>query len=218
MIKLINNIAKVVNNDPRVGDQLKVVFIPDYKVSVAEVVFPGADVSEQISTAGFEASGTSNMKFAMNGALTIGTLDGANVEILQKVGTDNFYLFGLTAEEVHDHHLNGTHRPWDYYNQNPQIKRVMDSLTSGLFTPNEDRDLFVPLFQSIMFKDYYMLLADFESYLDTQEQLATDYLDQRLWAQKAMLNIANSGKFSIDRTVREYAKDIWHVKSTLGKK
>ena len=218
VIKLINNIAKVVNNDPRVGDQLKVVFIPDYKVSIAEVVFPGADVSEQISTAGFEASGTSNMKFAMNGALTIGTLDGANVEILQKVGTDNFYLFGLTAEEVHDRHLNGTHRPWDYYNLNPAIKRVMDSLTSGLFTPNEDRDLFVPLFQSIMFKDYYMLLADFESYVETQEQLATDYLDKRLWAQKALLNIANSGKFSIDRTVREYAKDIWHVKSTLGKK
>lgn len=218
VIKLINNIAKVVNNDPRVGDQLKVVFIPDYKVSIAEVVFPGADVSEQISTAGFEASGTSNMKFAMNGALTIGTLDGANVEILQKVGTDNFYLFGLTAEEVHDRHLNGTHRPWDYYNQNPAIKRVMDSLTSGIFTPNEDRDLFVPLFQSIMFKDYYMLLADFESYAETQEQLATDYLDKRLWAQKALLNIANSGKFSIDRTVREYAKDIWHVKSSLGKK
>ena len=218
IIKLINNIAKVVNNDPRVGDQLKVAFIPDYKVSIAEVVFPGADVSEQISTAGFEASGTSNMKFAMNGALTIGTLDGANVEILQKVGTDNFYLFGLTAEEVHDRHLNGTHRPWDYYNQNPAIKRVMDSLTSGIFTPGEDRDLFVPLFQSIMFKDYYMLLADFESYLETQEQLATDYLDKRLWAQKALLNIAHSGKFSIDRTVREYAKDIWHVKSSLGKK
>ncbi|MDY6407942.1 MAG: glycogen/starch/alpha-glucan phosphorylase [Pseudomonadota bacterium] len=218
VIKLINNIAKVVNNDPRVGNQLKVAFIPDYKVSIAEVVFPGADVSEQISTAGFEASGTSNMKFAMNGALTIGTLDGANVEILQKVGTDNFYLFGLTAEEVHDRHLNGTHRPWDYYNQNPAIKRVMDSLTSGVFTPNEDRDLFVPLFQSIMFKDYYMLLADFESYVDTQEQLANDYLDKRLWAKKALLNIANSGKFSIDRTVREYAKEIWHVKPTIGKK
>lgn len=218
IIKLINNIAKVVNNDPRVGNQLKVVFIPDYKVSSAEVVFPGADVSEQISTAGFEASGTSNMKFAMNGALTLGTLDGANVEILQKVGEDNFYLFGLTAEEVHDRHLNGTHRPWDYYNQNPKIKRVMDSLTSGRFTINENKDLFVPLFQSIMFKDYYMLLADFESYVATQEQLAKDYLDRPLWTKKALLNIANSGKFSIDRTVREYAKDIWNVKSTLGKK
>ncbi len=218
IIKLINNIAKVVNNDPRVGNQLKVAFIPDYKVSSAEVVFPGADVSEQISTAGFEASGTSNMKFAMNGALTLGTLDGANVEILQKVGEDNFYLFGLTAEEVHDRHVNGTHRPWDYYNQNPKIKRVMDSLTSGRFTVNEHKDLFVPLFQSIMFKDYYMLLADFESYVATQEQLAKDYLDRPLWTKKVLLNIANSGKFSIDRTVREYAKDIWNVKSTLGKK
>ncbi|MBQ7413413.1 MAG: glycogen/starch/alpha-glucan phosphorylase [Alphaproteobacteria bacterium] len=218
IIKLINNIAKVVNNDPRVKDQLKIAFIPDYKVSVAEVVFPGADVSEQISTAGFEASGTSNMKFAMNGALTIGTLDGANVEILQKVGAENFYLFGLTAEEVHDRQMNGTHRPWDYYNQYPHIKRVMDSLTSGLFTPGEDRDLFVPLFQSIMFKDYYMILADFESYIATQERLAQDYKNKQLWARKALLNIANSGKFSIDRTVREYAKDIWHVKSTVGKK
>lgn len=218
IIKLINNIAKVVNNDSRVGDQLKVVFIPDYKVSSAELVFPGADVSEQISTAGFEASGTSNMKFVMNGALTIGTLDGANVEILQKVGEENFYLFGLTAEEVHARQMNGTHRPWDYYNQNPLIKRVMDSLTSGLFTPDEDKDLFVPLFQTVMFKDYYMLLADFESYITVQDQLAADYLNRSLWAKKALYNIANSGKFSIDRTVREYARDIWHVKSTAGKK
>ena len=218
IIKLINNIAKVVNNDPRVKDQIKVVFIPDYKVSVAEVVFPGADISEQISTAGFEASGTSNMKFAMNGALTLGTLDGANVEILQKVGQSNFYLFGLTAAQVHERQISGSHRPWDYYNQNPMIKRVMDSLTSGLFTPGEDRDLFVPLFQSIMFKDYYMLLADFESYVQAQEKIESDYTNKRLWAKKAFLNIANSGKFSIDRTVREYAKDIWHVKSTVGKK
>lgn len=218
IIKLINNIARVVNNDSRVGDQLKVAFIPDYKVSVAEVVFPGADVSEQISTAGFEASGTSNMKFAMNGALTLGTLDGANVEIMKEVGRENFYLFGLTAEEVHERQTAGTHRPWDYYNNNPQIKRVMDSLTNGLFTPDENKDLFVPLFQSIMFKDYYMLLADFDSYVQAQEQIARDYLNQRLWARKALLNIAHSGKFSIDRTVAEYAHDIWHVHSSMGKK
>ena len=155
------------------------------------------------------------MKFAMNGALTLGTLDGANVEILQKVGRANFFLFGLTAEEVHEQQINGTHRPWDYYNQNPHIKRVMDSLTSGLFTEGEDRDLFVPLFQSIMFKDYYMLLADFESYVATQEEISREYQNKHLWAKKALLNIANSGKFSIDRTVREYAKDIWHVKSTV---
>jgi starch phosphorylase len=216
IIKLINNIATVVNNDKRVKDQIKVVFIPDYKVSVAEVVFPGSDVSEQISTAGFEASGTSNMKFAMNGALTLGTLDGANVEILREVGKENFYLFGLTAEEVHDRMMNSAHHPWDYYNQNSKIKRVMDSLTSGLFTPNENKDLFVPLFQNIMFKDYYMLLADFESYSTTQERLSQDYLDRRLWAKKALLNIAHSGKFSIDRTVAEYAEDIWDVSSTAG--
>ncbi len=215
IIKLINNIGSVVNNDPRVAGQLKVAFIPDYKVSVAEVVFPGADVSEQISTAGFEASGTSNMKFAMNGALTIGTLDGANIEIMQEVGEDNFYLFGLTAEQVHERQRTESHKPWDYYNQDPRIKRVMDSLTSGLFTPKEDKNLFVPLFQTIMFKDYYMLLADFESYIGTQERLAHDYQDKRLWARKALLNIARSGKFSIDRTVAEYAKDIWNVHSSL---
>lgn len=218
IIKFINNIAEVINNDPRVGDQLKVVFIPDYKVSIAEVVFPGADVSEQISTAGFEASGTSNMKFTMNGALTLGTLDGANVEIMQEVGEENFYLFGMTAEEVHNRMANNAHKPWDYYNQNPKIKRVMDSLTSGLFTPNESKDLFVPLFQNIMFKDYYMLLADFESYVAAHERIAKDFTDRSLWAKKALINIANSGKFSIDRTVAEYAKDIWHTTSTLENK
>jgi starch phosphorylase len=217
IIKLINNISQVVNNDPRVGNQLKVVFIPDYKVSVAELVFPGADVSEQISTAGFEASGTSNMKFAMNGALTLGTLDGANIEIMEEVGRDNFYLFGLTAEEVNERHNSSAHKPWDYYNQDPRIKRVMDSLTSGVFTTDEDINLFVPLFQNIMFNDYYMLLADFESYIEAQERIAHDYLDKRLWAQKALFNIARSGKFSIDRTVAEYAKDIWHVCSSDGK-
>lgn len=218
IIKFINNVAEVVNNDPRVGAQLKVAFIPDYKVSTAEVIFPGSDVSEQISTAGFEASGTSNMKFQMNGALTIGTLDGANVEIMEEVGDENFYLFGLTAEQVNERHMQGTHRPWDYYNNNPHIKRVMDSLTSGLFTQKEDKDLFAPLAQNIMFKDYYMILADFESYIETQERISCDYLDQMRWAKKALLNIARSGKFSIDRTVTQYAKEIWHVSSTLDKK
>lgn len=218
IIKFINNVAEVVNNDPRVGGQLKVAFIPDYKVSSAEIIFPGSDVSEQISTAGFEASGTSNMKFQMNGALTVGTLDGANVEIMEEVGDENFYLFGLTAQQVNERHMQGTHRPWDYYNNNPHIKRVMDSLTSGLFTPNEDKELFAPLAQNIMFKDFYMILADFESYVETQERLSTDYLDQTRWAKKALLNIARSGKFSIDRTVTQYAKDIWHIQSTLDKK
>lgn len=216
-IKFINNVANVVNNDPRVGGQLKVAFIPDYKVSSAEIIFPGADVSEQISTAGYEASGTSNMKFVMNGALTIGTLDGANIEIREEVGDENFYLFGLTTQEVEERHMHNSHQPWDYYNSNPKIKRVIDSLTNGRFTPGEDKDLFAPLAQSIMFKDYYMLLADFESYSAAQDRMSTDYLNQELWAKKALFNIARSGKFSIDRTVDEYAKDIWHVKTSEDK-
>lgn len=214
VIKLINNVAKVINNDPRVKDQLKVVFIPDYKVSVAEYVFPGADVSEQISTAGYEASGTSNMKFMMNGALTLGTLDGANVEILAEVGKENFYLFGLTAQEVAQKHMADSYKPWDLYNSNMSIKRVMDALTSGMFTPGEDTNLFIPIFQNIMFKDYYMLLADFESYASAQEKIFADYVNPLKWSKKALLNIANSGKFSIDRTVLEYAKDIWNVDSS----
>ncbi len=215
VIKFINNLSKVINNDPRVNGQLKVVFIPDYKVSVAEVVFPGSDVSEQISTAGFEASGTGNMKFMMNGALTMGTLDGANVEILEQVGHDNFYLFGLTAEEVAQRHASDAYRPWDFYNQNPKIRRVMDSLTSGIFTPGEDKNLFAPIFQNIMFKDYYMLLGDFDSYTAAQDKLGVDYLNRLNWSKKALINIARSGKFSIDRTVAEYAKDIWNVKPSI---
>ena len=216
-IKLINNIAQVVNNDKRLKDQLKVVFIPDYKVSNAELIIPAADISEQISTAGFEASGTSNMKLAMNGALTVGTLDGANVEILREVGEENFYLFGLTAEEVADRHLKGTHQPWDYYNSNPNIKRLMDSLQSGFWTPNEDKELFAPIFQNIMFKDFYLLLADFDSYCDIQEKISEDFKNRLLWGKKSLLNIARSGVFSIDRTVAEYAHDIWHVETVKGK-
>ncbi len=217
IIKLINNIAFVVNNDPRVKDQIKVAFIPDYKVSSAEIIFPGSDVSEQISTAGYEASGTSNMKFAMNGALTLGTLDGANIEIRDEVGAENFYLFGLTAEEVDERHKNDSHKPWDYYNSDPRIKRVIDALTGGMFTPNEDKNLFAPIMQNIMFKDYYMILADFDSYVAAHEKIAQDYQNELEWAKKALLNIARSGKFSIDRTVDQYAQDIWHVKSSADK-
>lgn len=214
VIKLINNIARVVNNDPRVGHRMKVAFIPDYKVSVAEIVMPGADVSEQISTAGYEASGTGNMKFMMNGALTIGTLDGANIEILDAVGKDNFYLFGLTAEEVAERHRMGSHKPWDLYNSDSRIKRVMDALTSSLFCDDEP-GLFTPIFQSIMFNDFYMLLADFDSYAKTQEIIEKDFSKRMNWGRKALINVANSGFFSSDRTIKEYADDIWHVKPTL---
>ena len=216
-IKLINNIATIVNNDERLKDQLKVVFIPDYKVSNAELIIPAADVSEQISTAGFEASGTSNMKLAMNGALTVGTLDGANVEILREVGEENFYLFGLTAEEVAERHQNSSHKPWDYYNSNPDIKRLMESLQSGFWAKGEDKDLFAPIFQNIMFKDYYMVLADFDSYCRIQEKIAQDFQNRLLWGKKSLLNIARSGIFSIDRTVEEYTRDIWHVTPSKGK-
>lgn len=216
-IKLINNIANVVNNDKRLKDQLKVVFIPDYKVSNAELIIPAADISEQISTAGFEASGTSNMKLAMNGALTVGTLDGANVEILREVGEENFYLFGLTAEEVAKRHQSGSHKPWDYYNNDSNIKRVMDSLQSGFWAKHEDKELFAPIFQNIMFKDFYLLLADFESYCQIQEKISEDFKDRFLWGRKSLFNIARSGIFSIDRTVAEYARDIWHVSPVKDK-
>ena len=214
IIKLINNIARVVNHDPKASQQLRIAFVPDYKVSVAEKIIPATDVSEQISTAGFEASGTSNMKFMMNGALTLGTLDGANIEIREEVGAENFYLFGLTSEEVNERHKNGTHKPWDYYNSDLRIKRVMDALTSSLFCDDEP-GLFTPIFQNIMFNDFYLTLADFDSYLKTQEQIQKDYSNKMEWARKALLNVACSGKFSSDRTIKEYTDDIWHVKSTL---
>ena len=218
VIKLINNVARVVNADKRVKDQIKVVFIPDYKVSIAEMVMPAADISEQISTAGFEASGTGNMKLTMNGALTVGTLDGANVEILDAVGKENFYLFGLTAEEVQKRHLNNSHHPWDFYNNDSRIKRVIGSLVDGTWTEDEDKDLFRDIFQNIMFKDYYLLLADFASYVAIQEKIGEDFNDRIKWAKKSLLNIARSGYFSIDRTVDDYAKDIWHMKPTIGAK
>ena len=214
IIKLINNIARVVNHDPRASQQLKVVFIPDYKVSVAERIIPATDVSEQISTAGFEASGTGCMKFMMNGALTIGTLDGANIEIREEVGADNFYLFGLTAEQVAEHHKAGTHKPWDYYNSDLRIKRVMDTLTSSLFCDDE-AGLFTPIFQNIMFNDFYLSLADFDSYIRTHERIQKDYANKMDWARRALINVSSSGKFSSDRTIKEYADDIWNVKPTL---
>ncbi len=214
VIKLFNNLSKVINNDPRVKDQMKVVFIPDYKVSIAERVFPAADVSEQISTAGFEASGTGNMKFMLNGALTVGTLDGANVEIREEVGEENFYLFGLTTPEVKKIHEDGSHKPWDLYNSDTRIRRIMDALSSNMFSPGEP-GIFKPIFQNIMTSDYYLLLADVGSYINTQAKVGKDFLNKASWGKKAILNVAHSGKFSSDRTIAEYAKDIWDVKPVL---
>ena len=215
IIKLINNMAQIINNDKRVKDMIKVIFIPNYNVSVAEIVMPAADVSEQISTAGYEASGTGNMKLTLNGALTVGTLDGANVEIMREVGEENFYLFGLTAEQVAEAHLNKTHKPWDYYHKDVRIQRIMDSLQNGFWTVDKDnKEIFEPIFQDIMFKDFYMLLADFDAYCQVQDRISDDFLNRETWVRKSLLNTAGSGIFSIDRTVSEYARDIWHIKGS----
>jgi starch phosphorylase len=209
IIKLINNVAQCINTDPRVQGQLKVVFIPDYRVSLAERIIPAADLSEQISTAGMEASGTGNMKLAMNGALTIGTLDGANIEILEEVGNDNIYIFGLRAEEILSMREEGPYRPKDYYLRSPQAKRVMDAIKSPLFCP-EEPGLFAWIFNALINRrDYYFHLADFDAYVEAQTQAAEDFSQPAAWSRKAVLNVARMGKFSSDRTIREYAQAIW---------
>jgi glycogen phosphorylase len=213
IIKLINNVGHVVNNDPKVRGLMKVVFIPDYRVSIAEKIIPAADLSEQISTAGKEASGTGNMKFAMNGALTIGTLDGANIEIMQEVGRENIFIFGLTPEEVRRMHDEFSYHPRDYYHRFPFLRRVMDALNSNVFCPFEP-NLFMWIYQAIMdYGDEFFHLADMPSYLEVQEQVGREFQDTPIWANKAILNVARIGKFSSDRTVREYAQEIWHIKS-----
>jgi len=208
-IKLINSVAEVINNDPTIGDRLKVVFFPDFNVKNGQLIYPAADLSEQISTAGKEASGTGNMKFSMNGALTIGTLDGANVEIREEVGAENFFLFGLTAEQVM--HLRATgYNPKDYYDSNAQLREVIDLIRSGYFS-NKDCGLFAPLVNSLLHDDEYMLFADYQSYMDCQAKVNQSYLDSELWTRKAILNVARIGKFSSDRAILEYCNDIWEV-------
>lgn len=209
IIKLINSVADVVNNDPDVRDRLKVVFLKDYNVKFAQRVYPAADLSEQISTAGKEASGTGNMKFAMNGALTIGTLDGANVEIREEVGEENFFLFGLTTEEV-DAMKKGGYNPWQYYNTDPELKLTIDRISSGYFS-NGDVDLFKPLIGSLMTQDQYMLFADYRSYVDCQDRVSEAYKDQKNWTRMCILNSARMGKFSSDRSIRDYCRDLWKI-------
>jgi starch phosphorylase len=210
-IKLIHNVAQVINNDPRMHDQLKVVFIPDYRVSLAEHIFPAADLSEQLSTAGMEASGTGNMKFALNGALTIGTLDGANIEIREEVGAENIFIFGLRAEDIQTMRQQGSYDPSAYCQRNPYLRRVMEALHGQMFCP-QDPGLFDWFYRAIMERgDYYFHLADLESYIETQERAAQEYTNQTVWARKALLNVARTGKFSSDRTIREYARDIWNI-------
>jgi glycogen phosphorylase len=212
IIKLINSVADVVNHDADVGGRLRVVFLKNYRVSLAERVVPAADLSEQISTAGTEASGTGNMKLALNGALTIGTLDGANIEIRNEVGADNFFTFGLTVEEVEALRARG-HRPWDCYHANAELRGVLDAIGSGAFSPDEPR-LFQPILDSLLDGgDYYLLLADYAGYLACQEEVSRVYLDRDRWLKMAILNVARIGVFSSDRTIRQYADEIWHVKS-----
>jgi starch phosphorylase len=211
IIKLINDVADVINNDPQVGGRLKVVFIPNYDVSSAEIIVPAADLSEQISTAGTEASGTGNMKLALNGALTIGTLDGANIEIGEEVGWENIFIFGLTTEEVARVHAQG-YQPMDYFNANAELREVLDMIGSGFFSPSEP-DRFKPIIDNLLHcGDKYLLLADYASYIACQAKVEEAYGDQTLWVKKSILNVANMGKFSSDRTIAQYAKEIWNVK------
>jgi len=210
IIKLISSIAEVVNADPDTSGRLKVVFFPDYNVKNAHVVYPAADLSEQISTAGKEASGTGNMKFTLNGALTIGTLDGANVEIREEVGADNFFLFGRTADEVMAMRAAG-YRPRDHYESDPELRRTIDAIASGAFSAG-DRGLFRPLVDHLLEHDEYLLLADYRSYVDCQAAVDRAFQDQERWTRMSILNVARAGKFSSDRAIREYCDDIWHVK------
>ncbi|MDY0383529.1 glycogen/starch/alpha-glucan phosphorylase [Trichlorobacter sp.] len=209
IIKLINGVANVVNNDPATNQQLKVAFLANYSVSLAELIFPAADLSEQISTAGTEASGTGNMKYALNGALTIGTLDGANIEIMEEVGRDNIFIFGLDAAGAAKVRSEG-YRPQDYYYRLPQLKQVLDQISSGMFSP-ADQGLFHPLVDQLLNSDYYLLLADFDAYLDAQAEVDRLYMNPEQWARKSILNTAGMGKFSSDRTIAEYADDIWGI-------
>lgn len=215
IIKLIHLLAKKVNNDQRTKGLLKIIFMENYRVSLAERIIPASDVSEQISTAGKEASGTGNMKFMFNGALTIGTLDGANVEMMEAVGIDNMYIFGLTAEEVSDYYKTGHYRPYEIYQRNPDIKKVLDQLVNGFLEP-EHPDMFQALFNSLLYGHYgmadpYFLLKDFESYCLQHTRLGKEYDKPGIWWKKAIINIAHAGEFSSDRTIRDYNEKIWHL-------
>lgn len=209
IIKLINSAAELINKDRTVGSRLKVIFLKNYSVTLAEKIIPAADLSEQISTAGFEASGTGNMKLALNGALTIGTLDGANLEIRNAVGQDNIFIFGLTAEEVAERKRQG-YNPAHYYESNSELKRVIDMIKGDYFNPGEP-GIFQPLIESLLKVDYYMLFADFASYISAQENAAKLFSDKHEWTRKSVLNAARMGRFSSDRAIKEYARNVWRV-------
>jgi starch phosphorylase len=207
IIKLIHSVAAVIHGDPLVRDRLKIVFLPNYNVKLGHRVYPAADLSEQISLAGLEASGTGNMKFAMNGALTIGTLDGANIEIREEVGADNFFLFGITAQQVEQKKAEG-YNPRSVYEANTPLREIVDSLSAGEFS-HGDRSLFQPLIDSLLTFDPYMLFADYQSYVDCQDRVDEAYRDADRWTRMSILNVARIGKFSSDRAIRDYCSEIW---------
>ncbi len=212
IIKLINNVAEVVNNDLRVNDMIKVVFIPDYKVTVAETLIPATDISIQNSTAGFEASGTGNMKFALNGALTVGTYDGANIEIREAVGSDNFYLFGLREEQIAQIRKDNSYNPQEVYEKSDYIKRILNTLNSNMFCEKDYVLLFKGIYEELLSRDYYMILADMEEFNQTLHKAEKDYQNQDKWLDMSIKNVARIGHFSSDRAILEYAKNIWHIK------
>ena len=222
-IKLINNVADVINNDRSINGKIKVVFIEDYRVSIAEWIFAAADVSEQISTASKEASGTGNMKFMLNGALTLGTMDGANVEIVEEVGKENAFIFGMSSDEVIAHERNRDYDPMQIFNTDQDIRKVLMQLINGFYSPN-DPELFRDLYNSLLntqctqFADTYFILKDFRSYADAQKRVMEAYKDEEGWAKSAILNIAHAGKFSSDRTIQEYVDDIWHLDKVIVRK
>ena len=215
-IKLINNVAEVINNDRSINGKIKVVFIEDYKVSNAEWIFAAADVSEQISTASKEASGTGNMKFMLNGAVTLGTMDGANVEIVEEAGEENEFIFGMSAQEVIEHEAKKDYDPMQIFNNDQEVRQVLMQLINGFYSGN-DSELFRPLYNSLLntqetqYADTYFILKDFRSYAQAQERVEEAYRDEKRWAKMAMLNVAHSGKFTSDRTIQEYVDDIWHL-------
>ena len=208
VIKLINSVSNVVNHDPEVGDKLKVLYLTNYSVSMAEVLITAADLSEQISTAGKEASGTGNMKFMINGALTIGTMDGANIEIVEEAGIENAFIFGMTTDEVLD--LKPRYNPRGYYERDDEIKEAIDLIANEHFNVSEP-GIFTSIVDNLLNVDHYMCLADLRSYIKAQEKVDKLFRDEDDWSRRALLNIANSGKFSSDRTIKEYAKEIWDV-------
>lgn len=215
-IKLINSVADVINNDSSINGKIKVVFIENYRVSNAEIIFAASDVSEQISTASKEASGTGNMKFMLNGAITLGTMDGANVEIVEEVGEENAVIFGLSSDEVINYEQHGGYNPMDIFNSDEEIRKVLMQLVNGFYSP-DDPERFRTLYNSLLNTqstdkaDRYFILKDFRSYAEAQKRIEEFYRDEERWARAAILNVACSGKFTSDRTIQEYVDDIWHL-------